>query len=61
MKKLFENPHLALILILMATILNSCGVIGDIFEAGVWIGVLVTIAVVGLLVYIIIKIIQKIF
>lgn len=61
MNKLFKTFYLSLILILVATMLNGCGVIGDIFEAGVWIGVIVTIAVVGLIVFIIVKIIQKIF
>ncbi len=58
---IFKINILFLILILMIPFLNSCDVITGIFEAGVWIGVIVTLLVLALIAYIIIKIIQKIF
>ena len=41
--------------------INGCDVIESIFEAGVWVGVIVTLLVIALIAYIIIKIIQSIF
>jgi hypothetical protein len=35
----------------MITALSSCSVIGDIFKAGVWVGVLAVVVVVGLIIY----------
>lgn len=51
---------LMLSLIIMIPGLNSCDIIIDIFEAGVWIGIIVTLVVIALITYIIIKLIQKI-
>jgi hypothetical protein len=31
--------------------LSSCRAIGDIFKAGVWVGVIVVVAIVGLIIY----------
>ncbi len=63
MKKItgFNRISLIVFLILIIPCLNSCDVISSIFEAGVWIGVIVTLVVIALIAYIIIKIIQKIF
>lgn len=63
MKKINCTNRIILIMtsILFIPCLNSCGIISDIFEAGVWIGVIVTIVVIALIAYIIIKIIQSIF
>ena len=33
--------------------LSSCELVGDIFKAGVWVGVLAVVAVVGLIIYLI--------
>jgi len=35
--------------------LSSCELVGDIFKAGVWVGILVVVAVVGLIIYLISK------
>ena len=35
--------------ILIATTLSSCEVIGDIFEVGVWVGVIIVVAVIALI------------
>jgi len=42
-----------LLLLSMLTILNSCTVIGDIFKAGAFVGVLAVLIVIGLIVWII--------
>ena len=42
---------LTLFLLFMITTLSSCSVIGDIFKAGVWVGVLAVVVVVGLIIY----------
>lgn len=47
MKKLSLAPLLAFILTL-----SSCQLIGDIFKAGVWAGVLMVVVVVGLIIFI---------
>ncbi|MFL5809635.1 MAG: phosphatidate cytidylyltransferase [Flavisolibacter sp.] len=39
--------------ITMAMTLSSCEVIGGIFKAGVWVGILVVVAVVGLILWLI--------
>jgi hypothetical protein len=51
MKKLQIFTVLGLILSL-----SSCQVIGDIFKAGVWSGVLLVAAVIGIIVFIIAKV-----
>jgi hypothetical protein len=35
--------------------LSSCQAIGDIFKAGVWVGVIIVVAVIGLIVFLISK------
>ena len=35
--------------ILIVTTLSSCEVIGDIFEVGVWVGVIIVVAVIALI------------
>lgn len=51
---------LFIIFLSVIPILNGCDVISSIFEAGVWIGVIVTLVAIALIAYIIIKLIQKI-
>lgn len=51
MKKTGLIPLLAIILSL-----SSCELIGDIFEAGVWAGVLLVVVVVGLVIFLLGKI-----
>ncbi|HEY1031752.1 MAG TPA: phosphatidate cytidylyltransferase [Flavipsychrobacter sp.] len=48
MKKL--QPFFILPLLLL---LSSCELVGDIFEAGVWAGVLLVVVVVGLVIFVI--------
>lgn len=49
MKKL--QPFLILLPLLL--MLSSCELIGDIFKAGVWAGVLLVVVVVGLIIFVI--------
>ncbi len=35
--------------ILIVTTLSSCEVIGDIFEVGVWVGVIIVVAIIALI------------
>ena len=43
------------ILLLLLTTLNGCSVIGQIFEAGMWVGILVVVVVIALIIWIIRK------
>ena len=45
--KLIINSSIVLLILL----LSSCSVIGGIFKAGVWTGVLMIVLVIGLLIY----------
>jgi uncharacterized membrane protein YkvI len=46
------NKIIALILLVISTMmLAGCELVGDIFEAGVWFGVILVILVVGLVVW----------
>jgi hypothetical protein len=49
------------LLIIMAILvsLSSCQIIGDIFKAGVWVGILVVVAVIGGVIFLISKIAGK--
>ena len=51
MKKIGLIPLLAILLSL-----SSCELIGDIFEAGVWAGVLLVVVVIGLVIFLLGKI-----
>ncbi len=45
------KPALFISLLFSMIILSGCEVIGGIFKAGVWVGVLVVAAVVGVIIY----------
>jgi hypothetical protein len=49
MKKLFTLSAVALISVLF----TSCAAIGDIFKAGVWVGVLIVVGVIGLIIFLV--------
>ena len=46
---------LGTLMILFAVAVIGCEVIGDIFEAGVWVGALLVIAVLGIVVWLVFK------
>lgn len=48
MKKIIST---AAVLSLIIILLPGCEAIGDIFKAGVWVGVLAVVAVIGLVLY----------
>ena len=50
--KNFLYPVLAFITVS----LSSCQVIGDIFKAGVWVGVLVVVAIIAVIIFLISKV-----
>ena len=43
------------VLLFMTVSLSSCELVGDIFQAGVWVGVLIVVAIIGLVIYLISK------
>ncbi|MDR3679161.1 MAG: phosphatidate cytidylyltransferase [Flavipsychrobacter sp.] len=55
MKKIQIFPILALLVALTLS-MSGCQVIGDIFKAGVWAGVLMVVVVVGLIIFLISRI-----
>lgn len=46
-------PGFWLVLFFLLPLLSSCKLIGDIFEAGVWSGVLLVVVVVGVIIFIV--------
>ena len=46
-------------LILLLTMFSGCSVIGDIFKAGVWSGIIIVALVVGVIIYIVGKMGKK--
>jgi hypothetical protein len=50
MKKYFSFMLLALV---SAFALTGCEVIGDIFEAGVWVGIIVVVGIIALVIWLI--------
>ena len=43
----------AILLLVLTLVLPGCEVVGDIFQAGVWVGVIVVAAIVGLIIWLI--------
>jgi len=39
--------------------LSSCELVGDIFQAGVWVGVLIVVGIIGLIIFLISKVSGK--
>jgi len=48
MKKL-----LSLLLVLAVIFLNSCAVVGGIFKAGVWVGILIVVFIIGIIIWLV--------
>jgi hypothetical protein len=49
------SVSMALFLLVLLVSLSGCQLVGDIFKAGVWVGVLVVVAVIGLIIFLISK------
>ena len=43
--------QVSFLIVLTTTLLSSCQMIGDIFKAGVWVGVIVVVGIIGLILY----------
>jgi uncharacterized membrane protein YkvI len=50
-----KNSCLFLLLLLSTVAMTGCELIGDIFQAGVWVGALLVIAVIGIVVWLVSK------
>jgi hypothetical protein len=48
MKKLLTLP-----LMMIALLLNSCAVVGGIFKAGVWVGILIVVFIIGIIIWLV--------
>ena len=44
-----------LLFVLLATILTGCELVGNIFEAGIWVGVIIVVLVIVLIIWLISK------
>ncbi|MEO8769932.1 MAG: phosphatidate cytidylyltransferase [Ferruginibacter sp.] len=53
MNRLKLITQLSLLIVLTTTLLSSCQAIGDIFKAGVWVGVLIVVGIIGLILYLV--------
>jgi len=57
--KQLKLMQLGVLLLLLTTTLNSCQVIGDIFKAGVWVGILVVVGIILLILFLVGKATKK--
>lgn len=48
-KRIMNKLHIILILVLFSTVTMGCEFIGDIFKAGVWVGIIVVIAIIAVI------------
>lgn len=48
-----QNLLLAVMIVATSTMLTSCEVVGGIFKAGIWVGVIVVVAIVALVLWLI--------
>ena len=54
-----KNSLYVLMFILISMSLTSCQLVGDIFKAGFWVGILAVAAVIGLIIFLISKLSGK--
>lgn len=50
--RIYQYAYLIGLFLISIITFNSCEIIGDIFEAGVWTGIIIIIIIVALLIYI---------
>ena len=43
----------AFLLVVMISMLTGCQIVGDIFKAGVWVGILIVVGIIGILLWIV--------
>jgi len=51
--------YVSLLFVIVSISLTSCELVGDIFKAGVWVGILAVVAVIGLIIFLISKLSGK--
>ena len=51
--------YVSLLFVIVSISLTSCELVGDIFKAGVWVGILAVAAVIGLIIFLISKLSGK--
>lgn len=51
-----HSQSITILLLLFALSLSGCEIIGDIFAAGFWVGIIVVIAVIALIVWLVAKV-----
>lgn len=51
-----KNSFLIALFLVIVTTLSSCEAIGDIFKAGMWVGIIIVIIIVGLVLWLIGKV-----
>ena len=51
-----KSINLLVLLFLSTTIFSSCELVGDIFQAGMWIGVIIVVAIIALVLWLLRKI-----
>ena len=51
-KKLLEKIPVYMIFFLMAVVFSGCEIIGGIFKAGVWVGIIMVVLIISIVVYI---------
>ena len=39
----------------LLSLMSGCGLVGDVFETGVWTGIIITVAIIGLIVFVLWK------
>jgi hypothetical protein len=54
-----QSLSLPIILVLSTLMLGGCELIGDIFEAGVWVGVLLVVGIIALVIWIASKFLSR--
>jgi len=47
----FKGTQLSMLLISLVFMLSSCELIGGIFKAGLWVGIIIVVAIVALVIY----------
>ena len=56
---IMKNSLYAFLFVMISMSLTSCELVGDIFKAGVWVGILAVAAVIGLIIFLISKLSGK--
>jgi len=54
-----KNSLYVLLFVMISISLTSCQLVGDIFKAGVWVGILAVAAVIGLIIFLLSKLSGK--